>query len=349
MRHPERWRNFALTCVASGPLAMFAAYQLPPAAAGVGVRTVLACYALMAIVFGGIAALVWQPAVKAKRRMDRGEGLIARWRVEAPEWREFLAWDREQVASGERALNFFSPRKEVSPHGVEILVADDAIQIDGSTHALPRHGTPQVTHSELDEARARPSVLELGLSFPASESGPAFTRLCFPVARGKEQEARAVVGYFREGRPGKATFFHGSGDGRNSEDLSKCWQCGYETHQFIDTCPQCGAGLLSRRWARRFGGVQVVLGLLLTSGLGLLLRILTPTLLRAGHSVGGTRFNGSKAQALGVFAILLAVFVFGLITLVYGAWQVRTGGRSPRVVAVMVAIAGTLYVVGLLF
>jgi hypothetical protein len=121
--------------------------------------------------------------------------------------------------------------------------------------------------------------------------------------------------------------------------------CGYETHKFIRTCPQCGAGLQSRRWSRRFGAALTVCGLILMCIMGTVLYYVLPAMLRPGVDVGGTRFSGTPTQSLLVLGIMGAVFIFGATALIYGIWQMRTGRRNRKVVYFVVGLASVLFLI----
>jgi hypothetical protein len=348
MRNPERWRNIAAAWFFAGPFLVLAAFALPPALAGDGLRGTLFCLGAMGIVFGGFGALDYYRTLRAKRRLARGEGLLARWRIDAEYWREFLELDRQRNAEAGRRPNEFSPREQVPASGVEILVGEEAIEIDGSVHRLPRHGTPQILRREFDESRVRPSVIEFELVHGDAGTGdePGHTCLRFPVPAGAQQEARRIVDHY--GQPGGRSFFHGPGDGSDPEDLTRCWQCGFETHRLVSACPKCGATMQSRRWSRRFGAVLAVLGLGLTAMMVVVVRVLLPTLMRAIEQPGSPGFTGTPMQAVMVLAILGAVLVFGLTSTSYGLFQLFTGRRALWPVKVLLGIFGGLYVVGLL-
>ena len=79
MRNPESSRNVALACCLAGPLLLVAPFALPPDAAGDNLRGVLFAAGLMALLFGGVAALVLQQRVKLKRALDSGTGVLAQW------------------------------------------------------------------------------------------------------------------------------------------------------------------------------------------------------------------------------------------------------------------------------
>lgn len=349
MRNPARWRNIALLACLIGAAAAAAPFLLPSAAAGDGLRVTLFALGITGVLFGGATALWGHQAARAKAALDSGEDVIARWRVDTTTWRAFLEADRHARDGLAWLPNELSVDDEVAADGIEVIVGRDAIDVGGSVHVLPRHGAPEVLSAELSEGRGRPDSIELHLRYPGGgagasgvQQGPTDTRLAFPVAAGAWRDARHAVAYFAQGRPGKVDFFHGRGDGSDPEDLSMCWSCGYQTHQFRSTCPQCGAGLLSRRWSRRFGSVLTVLGLILTVGMTVLLVKLSPMLSHPGVDYGGSRFAGTPSQALMVWGVLSAVFVFGATATAYGAWTVATGKRNRTVVYAMVGIFSSL-------
>jgi hypothetical protein len=88
MRNPHRWRNIALAFFASGIFATPAPFLLPEAAAGDTARGLLFIYGVMALLFG---ALFRHFEVRAQKRLLRGENIIARWRIDAATWRDFVA------------------------------------------------------------------------------------------------------------------------------------------------------------------------------------------------------------------------------------------------------------------
>jgi hypothetical protein len=279
--------------------------------------------------------------------------VFARWRIPAADWQAFLALDAERNARGDRERNSFEPGAAAPAREVEVIVGKEAVQIDGSLHALPRHGMPQVTRAEFDESRIRPSVIELdldypgdGLSAPGTPNGPRSVLLRFPVPHGAQAAAKAIVAHF-SGGVAEPSFFHGRGDGSDPEDLTECWNCGFRTHRLVASCQRCGASMVSRRWARRYGALLVVLGLFLGVGGSLLLLSQLPILLHPGMEIGDTRFTGSARMANFVILILAGVAVFGLTTLGYGVFQMVTGRRSRTAVRAMLAIVAGLYLIGL--
>jgi hypothetical protein len=321
-----------------------AAFWLPADAAGDTARGVLFVYGLMAMVFGGLSALFRHREAQAKAALARGEEVLARWVVDTEAWREFAA-GAHQFNEAEGVPNEFLIPDTIPAAGLEVIVGKGAIQIGDSIHVLPRRGTPEVTHANVFGAASGGIYCELRLYYPGGGQGasgiprgPRRSMLRFPVVPGALREAEAAIAHYRAGRPGKADFFHGRGDGTDAEDVSECIACGFKTHAFVSHCPQCGAGVQSRRWSRRFGFLLTLCGLFISGAMGAVLYYALPLLLHPGESVGGSSFSGTPAQALMVLGVLCLVMGFGLACLGYGIWQIVTGRRSARVIGVILAM-----------
>jgi hypothetical protein len=350
MRNPQRWRNIGLGFFATGCVATLGAFLLPGSEAADWIRACLFIYGSTAILFGGGTALFRHFDARAKEAIARGEDVIARWRVDAAAWRDFVTADREWNKQSAFIPNELMPSEEVAAEDVEVIVGKTAVQIGQSVHRLPRRGTPEITDAVLHDGP--PSVIELQLYYPGGghgASGVPFpskrTALRFPVGMGAWKEAETVVAHFRGDTPGEADFFHGKGDGANPEDLSKCYHCGYETHRYMSHCPQCGRGMQSRRWSRRFGAGLLVCGIVISAIMSVVLLAIGPALVGAGG--GGLRFSGSASQATLVLGVLGAVTLFGVTAACYGLWQIVTGRRSKWVIYFAVGIILLLFLVAL--
>ena len=335
MRHPHRARRNALLFLAGGVVAASAAFVLPEAVAGDTTKSLLFIGGVTALLFGGGTALFRHFDARAKDALARGEAIIARWHVDAATWRAFIA-QNEQLHQDRRGLsNELLIRDGGSGDGVEVIVGDTAVEIDGSIHVLPRRGTPEITHAELKTGGTGPAFVELRLYYPRGGYGASGvpqsarrTALRFPVTSGARRDAERVVAHYASGRPGKADFFHGTGDGTDPEDASECLRCGYLTHTLVSHCPRCGAGMQSRRWSRRFGIALVVCGLFITGVMGAVLYYTAPLLLQPGVRVGDTQFSGSAGQGWTILGIMGLVTTVGVAAMLYGAWQASTGRRG---------------------
>ena len=343
MRDPHRWRTIGLWCLGLGALSLVA--WLWVGADHVGVRVALFVFGAMGVAFGGIVALYRHQDVRAKEALARGEDIIARWRVEAEDWQRFVALDPQWSSHAQGRLNEFSPSEAVESNGVEVIVGKAAVQIGESIHRVSLRTTPEITEARLHDGT--PPVIELHLYHPAYGTRfgmrPArYTALRFPVGQEALTDARQVVAHFRGDLGAEPDFLHGRGDGTDPEDLSKCYNCGYETHKLRSHCPKCGTTLQSRRWLRRFGLGLVICGAIICGIMGFIVLDIGPSLLNPGASSGGTRFTGTPAKARMILAIFGAVMAFGLTALGYGLWQMFTGRRSKRVIYFVVTLAALL-------
>jgi len=312
-------------------------------------------YGLSAILVGGGLALFWHLDARAKAALARGEDILARWQIDAATWSDFKTLNDEINRRPECLFNELSIRDEVPTEGIEIIVGKTAIQIDGSIHRFPAHSTPEVTHSQLHENLTGPSYIELLLYYPGGGHGasgvpirPTRTAVRFPVVGTAWRDARIIVAHFGGLLPGKPDIFHGTGDGNNPEDLSRCWSCGYETYIYKSHCPECGSTLQSKRWSRRFGFVLSLCGLFITGLMGTVSYYMVPQLLQPGVEINGSRFSGNTTQAFIVLGIFGLVLSFGASAMFYGLWQMKTGKRNIRVVYSMVGIFGIFALVAML-
>jgi hypothetical protein len=343
MRNPQRARTTALWFFGLGALSLASWFWVEPGY--VGARVGLFVFGGMGVAFGGLLALFAHQDVRAKQALGRGEDIIARWRVEAEDWQRFVATDPHWTAHAQGRPNEFSPSERVESNAVEVIVGKAAVQIDDSIHRVSLRSSPEITEARLHDGT--PAVIELLLYYPAYATRfgmrpPRYTALRFPVGQGSLADARHVVAQFRGDLGGEPGFFHGRGDGTDPEDLSKCYNCGYETHKFRSHCPKCGTTLQSRRWSRRYGVLLVIGGLIICGFMGYAIWDMGASLLNPGAPTRGTRFTGTPAKARMILAIFGAVLAFGLTALGYGLWQMFTGRRSKRVIYFAIALAGFL-------
>ena len=348
MRVPDRWRPIGRWGLGLGALSF--AWLWLGAPDGIGVRVALLTIGPVGVSFGGLLALFGHQNVRAKQALARGEDIIARWRVEADDWQRFVAQDPQWSSHANGRLNELNPSDLRAPDGIEVIVGKAAVQIGESFHRVPLRGTPEITEARLHDES--PPVIELLLYYPAYATRfgmrpPRYTALRFPVGQAALTDARQVVAHFRGDLGGEPDFLHGRGDGTDPEDLSKCYNCGYETHKLRSHCPKCGATLQSRRWSRRFGAGLLICGLIICGIMSFILMDMGASLLNPGVSSGATRFSGTPAKGRMIIAVFAAVLAFGLTAVGYGLWQMVTGRRSKPVIYFLVGIAALLVLLAL--
>ena len=95
---------------------------------------------------------------------------------------------------------------------------------------------------------------------------------------------------------------------------------------------------------RALGWVQVAAGLALVMIIGLVTWGWSPTLLRPGVWIDGSRFEGAETQAAMIFALFGFLILFGMTAALNGAWLIRTG-RHSRLFAPVFMVMATLMTV----
>ena len=145
---------------------------------------------LAVLMFGGIflACMGGMELFEARRfdRMARGDGVIARWHVEAEAWHQRMVERRAlDHARPELRGSFHVMQGDPPPAGVDIVVSEDAVFVG-----------PEAMHPLFKEfgnqARVQDGWLEL-----TSRADDSDFVLRLPVAPGAEAEAEKVVRYFR--------------------------------------------------------------------------------------------------------------------------------------------------------
>ena len=94
------------------------------------------------------------------------------------------------------------------------------------------------------------------------------------------------------------------------------------------------------------GRVLVAVGLFLVLFMGAIALNVAPILLSPGVEIDGMTFTGSEAQAqifLGLFAL---VGLFGIVSVLNGAWMIATGRRSRVGVRVFLTLFLILFALG---
>ncbi len=134
-------------------------------------------------------------------RLAAGVGRIAQWHVTAAEWDAFRAADGPRAASGPGLRNDLRIRKATPRDGVEVIVGDKALIVDGSYHVLRVHGLPELRAiGWLDNSAVPgrpPDCLEFSVAYPRGRYGGTVTMcLRVPVPESAWPLARQVYDRF---------------------------------------------------------------------------------------------------------------------------------------------------------
>ena len=95
---------------------------------------------------------------------------------------------------------------------------------------------------------------------------------------------------------------------------------------------------------RAIGWVFLFAGMALVMLIGLITWGWSPTLLRPGVWIDGSRFEGTETQANMIFAFFGFLILFGATAALNGAWLIRTG-RHSRVLGPIFMVLATIMTV----
>jgi len=209
MRHPRRARNIALGVFIFGLMALPGAVLIPDHSIPTAWHSVLFIAGLMSLLLGGAFALHQHFDMRAHERLLRGEGVIARWRIDPLAWQAFLGLNRQASAEPGALTNQLTLVKEAPPEGIEIIVARDGVLVGGDFQPVPFRGTPRVESvSRLRNDQS--ACIELDLYYPAVRYTPTRLALRFPIPVGVEDLAAKLVAHYQaselatRGKPGIA-------------------------------------------------------------------------------------------------------------------------------------------------
>ena len=140
--------------------------------------------------------------MRGMARLEAGIGVVARWHVGAHDWERYRAADAARVASDSQFLvNDLWLRKTTPMEGVEVIVGEKALIVDGSYHVLRLNGLPELRSiGWLDNSATPgrpPDCLEFLLAYPRGKyGGIQYTCLRVPVPEAAQVPARKAYQQF---------------------------------------------------------------------------------------------------------------------------------------------------------
>lgn len=192
MKKPRFWRNVWIVVALAGLAAGAVAFSMPDGGRGFTLQVVLGLFGMIAAPVAIVAGWMAVDAVKRFDRLDRGEGVIARWTIDPPTWARFAVLNRQRQGT-RRANVVHVPDTIAQP--VDIVVARDAIRIDRAYHVLDKGAL-----DGMDWVPGPPGTMELNFSVPG-KSGRSTWSMRFPVARGAEAMAQRVFDQLGKAEP----------------------------------------------------------------------------------------------------------------------------------------------------
>jgi hypothetical protein len=146
-----------------------------PLAVAVGVSLVGLLGVIWALAMGSIRG----DEARKRARMERGEGVIARWTLEGPLRQEFIRLNEATQPIARSVCD----RTDPSGPGVEVVFAEDAVYFDGEYYTMDRKYT---TKARLEEDTI--VLSQAGLEF--------HDPITIPIPPGRHAEAEKILSHF---------------------------------------------------------------------------------------------------------------------------------------------------------
>lgn len=140
--------------------------------------------------------------MRGMAKLEAGIGLVARWHVSAADWEKYRAADADRIKADPRFLvNDLWLRKHTPPEGVDVIVGEKSLVVDGSYHVLRINGLPELRNiGWLDNSATSgrpPDCLEFLLVYPRGRyGGTQYTCLRVPVPEAARIEGRKAYLHF---------------------------------------------------------------------------------------------------------------------------------------------------------
>jgi hypothetical protein len=108
------------------------------------------------------------------------------------------------------------------------------------------------------------------------------------------------------------------------DELRSCIFCGHVSHESIGQCPTCQRKrkFLTKKQLLIKGWLQLLCGLFLVGLMGTITFNLLPSLLHAGHEVGGKIFTGTPEQIKLILILFSLIIMTGLACTLMGLWMI---------------------------
>jgi hypothetical protein len=102
---------------------------------------------------------------------------------------------------------------------------------------------------------------------------------------------------------------------------------------------------MTSKISRIRGWLLIVIGSSLSVGIALIAAFLASTIMR-NDQPGGTHWTGSHEFTVRVFELFATVFVFGLVALAGGIFQLRRGRPSWLAIILLLALVAVMFFLG---
>lgn len=176
--------------------AAISAFLMPDAGRGLTLQAVLGICGLLAAPIAFVFTLIKAVDTWQMGRLVRGEGIVARWRIDAADWQAFVQNEDRLDQQPGRRPNLLSYRDLPAASGIEIIVGKNAVLIGGEYHTLRKRGFANLYGPHW--LRGSPSNIQFDLTaFVTGGTHAMRWVLRFPVAPDAENRAALVIAHFQ--------------------------------------------------------------------------------------------------------------------------------------------------------
>lgn len=126
-----------------------------------------------------MVGMIQSEQARKRSRMERGEGVIAKWTLNAAQWQEFERLNKGVITTPHIAAK----RLEPPAPGVEVIFTEDAVYVDGDHYTMDRAWATNAVLS--------PSSIEL-----AQGGLETHQPVCVPIPAGHYGDAERVASHF---------------------------------------------------------------------------------------------------------------------------------------------------------
>lgn len=138
-------------------------------------------------------------------------------------------------------------------------------------------------------------------------------------------------------------------DGNRGAVKTTCLEtdCGAISEGVHPSCPVCDGRVMPQATFEALGWLQVACGVFLLGIGSVLTWAMAPTLLAPGEIIDGSTFDGTEGQAMLIFGVFGVLVMLGMAAISAGYSQVVHGRRNPGAIALVLMLAGALYLTAL--
>jgi hypothetical protein len=176
-QNPARGSRQAYLALAAVLIASAVAFRTLP----LEIFAMLAPVALVASLVFLMVGIILGDQGRARARMERGEGVLARWTLDAALWQEFVRLNQGTVSV---------PAGGSSEAGVEVVFAHDAVYVAGDYYTMDRTWGTGATLEPSASGLVHIELAQGGLD--------SYCPLRIPIPPGRHDESARVLQHFND-------------------------------------------------------------------------------------------------------------------------------------------------------